>query len=174
MASTQVKLSPYNNAKITFNGLQEISDFTATGAEASLAVTTNSDTDKEYIIYVSNKSATQGILVRLNNDSGANYGYQAVDNNAGTITGIQNTSSTSMPQITNTTTDYFMFLQAPTSFQKMAIFQYARWSSGTTITQQGQVGFIYNSTANITSLNFISASGNFASGTRIIVYVRRA
>lgn len=170
MATTEVKLNPTNYAKISFPGWQLVSSFTSAGAESSLAVTVAGDTDKEYWVYVSNKASSNSIFVRLNNDSGTNYGYQYVDNNAGTITASRGTLS----GLWTANTEFFMFLQCPTSLLKEATIQYFKYSTGTTISFSGSLNAVYNSTSNITSINFVSASGNFTSGTRITVYARRA
>ena len=165
------KLNPVGTAKLNFPGFQEILDFTSAGSESSVSVTVDGDTDKEYKIVYRSAGSDQTVL-RLNNDSTANiYGRQYILNDAGISAGRSTDSGFSMSWTTGLLT---FSLLTPTSFIKTLFFDFNRWSSGTTISFFGLQGWSYNSTSNITSLNFLTTSGNFTSGTRITVYARRS
>jgi hypothetical protein len=165
------KLNPLG--KINFPGFQEILDFTSAGSESSTSVTVDGDTDKEYICVV--RSLTAGdILMRLNNDStSGKYGRQYIYNNAGTISAGRATATewgispawVGMAVIN---------LLTPTGFLKTCFRSYLDYTSGTTISHTFQDGYVFNSTSNVTSLDFLAGSGNFTSGTRIVVYARRS
>lgn len=167
------KLNPYNGAKISFPGFQEILDFTSAGSESSVSVTVDGDTDKEYLIYTRNLNSGAKIGFRFNSDSGNNYGYQFLNNSSGTITANRSYDS-GTSAITNTLGEQLWRVLTPTGFIKTMFSESCVYSSGTTISQMTFVGWSWNSTANVTSIDFFSASGNFGTGTRICVYARRA
>ena len=166
------KLNPQPTARLNFPGFQEILDFTSAGSESSVSVTVDGDTDKEYKIIIRNLTSQQ-IYIRPNNDSGAtNYGYQYLLNNAGTITAARNVTTSIFPTGT-LSEDTYTFL-TPTGFLKTAFNDRNGYTSGTTIGLFLVAGSVWNSTSNVTSLDFVSASGNFTTGTRITVYARRS
>jgi hypothetical protein len=158
--------------KLNFPGFQEILDFTSAGSESSVSVTVDGDTDKEYKIVVRNTTA-QVIALLLNNDNtAAHYGFQYLDNTAGSVTAARTTAALIY-------TAYALglcnvSLLTPTGFLKTAFTSQGIYTSGTTINQYNMFGQVWNSTANVTSLDFSPASGNFTSGTRITVYARRS
>lgn len=144
-----------------------------TDVYSSVSVTVDGDTDKEYKILINNPSTGAQINLRLNSDSGTNYGYQYLLNNAGSISAARS-SSTNMiycPATTKTLTVYTLL--TPSGMVKTGFEEHGWWSSGTTISVNYYYGFVWNSTANVTTLAFSANSGNFASGTRITVYARR-
>lgn len=163
------KINP--QGKISFPGFQEIGDFTATGSEASWSLAVDGDTDKEYRIIV-RSIGDQYIQLRLNNDSGGNYGRQTLINDGGTIEANRAGGQT----------EFFICVRGlaeaslltPTGFIKTFFCQDQYYTSGTTIRWCQMAGRSYNSTSNITSLNFLNSTGNFTSGTRITVYARRS
>ncbi len=165
------KLNPL--AKINFPGFQEILDFTATGSESSVSVTVDGDTDKEYIVDIRNTDASNYVYFRLNADSGANYGYHYIANVGGTISAARATGQT-----------FFMFsaplenaqlkVLSPSGLIKTCFELNGRYSSGTTMARCQLFGHCYNSTSNITSLDFSSDATEWTAGTRIYVGVRRA
>jgi hypothetical protein len=166
----QVKLNPLG--KINFPGFQEILDFTSAGSEASVSVTVDGDTDKEYRIVVSNVGS-QNLWLRLNNDSTADiYGRQYIYNNAGTITAARGTLNYLFISYNSGYGE--ASLLTPSGLIKTMYKTTHLYSSGTTVGGTIIDGFSYNSTSNITSLDFLMASGNFTSGTRITVYARRS
>jgi hypothetical protein len=139
-----------------------------------VSVAVDGDTDKEYKIVVRNLNTSQALVLLLNNDSTANnYGQQYILNNAGTISAARSTNEGRIAFYrlgsVQTTT-----LLTPTGFIKTAFNEDGQSTSGTTVSLFMVRGYSYNSTNNITSLNFVSASGNFTSGTRITVYARRS
>lgn len=169
---TNVKLSPNNNAKISGPFMQEIADTTFDGTTSTLAVTVASDTDLEYQIFINNIPGAQDILVRLNNDNGSNYFLQDMINNAGTITAAQSTAT----EVRMGSGNGFghLIVTCPSGMVKQGILMLGCRTSGTTINYARATSFTWNNSAQVTSLNFISNSGNFASGSRVIVYARRA
>ncbi len=169
----QVKLNPINNARISFPGFQEIADFTFTGAQSSLAVPVNGDTDLEYKIMIFYNDTAQDMYMRLNNDSGANYGSQLLRNNNGTITASRSTADSSFAFTLATSTNASLAqidLLTPAGFVKTMSYQ-SDVQSSLLIDLNG---FVYNSTSNITSLNFGTNASFFTAGTRIAVYARRS
>jgi hypothetical protein len=168
----QSKLNPQTSAKINFPGFQEILDFTSAGSESSTSVTVDGDTDKEYKIICRNLSTTS-IHVRLNNDSGNNYGFQYLDNTSGSISAARSTANNYGGYLySNGLTE--MSVLTPSSCIKTMFVSNGVWSSGTTINEYLTWGFSWNSTSNVTSINFVPITGNFTSGTRITVYARRS
>lgn len=164
------KLNP--QGKLNFPGFQEILDFTSAGSESSVSVTVDGDTDKEYKILVRSTDSADIVRMALNNDTtAANYGRQYIYNNSGTITAARDTS---VPLLGNKLANSETSLLTPSGFIKTLFNNPLVYSTGTTIQEYFLAGQSYNSTANITSLNFYMSSGNFTSGTRISVFARRA
>jgi hypothetical protein len=165
------KLNPVGSAKINFPGFQEILDFTSAGSESSVSVAVDGDTDKEYKIVISTAADTNGVILKLNN-AATNYGYQRIANFEGTIAALRDTTQTNMiissyKGISEST------LLTPTGFPKTLMASFGGILSGTTVRYCNIYGHTYNSTSNVTSLDFSCSSGNFTSGTRICVYARR-
>jgi hypothetical protein len=158
--------------KLNFPGFQEILDFTSAGSESSVSVTVDGDTDKEYKIFIRNLSSSAQMSLYLNNDKTTAYGYQYLLNNAGSISAYRGASTTifqiSFLGINEAT------LLTPQGFIKTCFFMNGQYSSGTTMVISYINGRSYNSTSNITSLNFESDTGNFTAGTCITVYARRS
>ena len=156
-------------AGVAFPDFDKILDFTSAGSEASVSVDVSNDLEYKVLCY--NKITNQVINFQFNTDTGDNYGYQYLLNNAGTISAGRNASN------------YFMRTQykgwsevtaiAPEGFIKTSFNYGGRWSSGTTVEYFILWGHSWNNTANISSIQATPATGNFASGTRIIVYRRR-
>lgn len=168
----KAKLNPQGTARVNYPGFQEILDFISTGVESSTSVSVNGDTDLEYIIEVFNPSATVYQILRLNSDSGSNYGHQYLRNVSGTVS-CARAVDTALISGGNYTIDRIQLI-APSGLIKTAYSTYMTYSSGTNIANVFSFGNVWNSTANVTSLNFSASSGNFVSGTRITVYARRS
>ena len=164
------KLRPYGD--INFPGFQSICEFVASGAETSKTVSVDGDTDKEYIIYVRNLSTANDILVRLNADSGANYGYQYFRNLDGTITAARSTTATTLFAV-DVKDSIFVHLLTPVGFNKTGFFMRNRLDTGNDVDMELVVGCVYNNTANITSINFSMSSGYFSAGSSIFVFAGR-
>jgi len=173
----QAKLNPQfvaatTKGKLNFPGFQEIFDFTAAGGEASTSVTVDGDTDKEYLIYCRDIEADY-VSLRLNNDSTANvYGRQYLLNDGGAINAARGTAN--QMYICEPYGESFMSLLTPTGFLKTVSSACYNITSGTTVDEVFHQVWSYNSTSNITSLDFLMESGNFTAGTRIMVYARRS
>lgn len=165
------KLNPYNNAKISFPGFQEILDFTSAGSESSVSVAVNGDVDKEYKIVVRGLHTSGNITLRLNNDSTADkYGRQYLINQGGTISSGR---STATGMIVGAALGLNVIsLLTPTGFIKTAFLEDNTYTSGTTMANIIRTGWSFNSTANVTSIDFIFSL--FTTGTRICVYARRS
>ena len=162
------KLQP--KSTVEFDGYQELMNWTSAGSESSVSLTVDGDTDMEYVIEARNLTA-QNMNLRLNNAS-SNYGRQALCNVGGTISALRQTLTyilgcyaISLNRIIISTINGFP------KFTNMIPHVY---TSGTTISDFYLIGDVYNSTNNITSLNFICNSGNFTAGTNIRVLGRRA
>lgn len=169
----QAKLNPTGSSRISFPGFQEVLDFTSAGSESSVSVAVNGDTDLEYIILIRNLNSSQGINVLLNNDSGATaYGYQHLINSAGTVSAARGTAAAMF--IAGTLSIMEARLSTPSGFIKTGVNTQGVYGSGTTVNVHQIVGRSYNSTSNITSIDAVSASGNFTAGTQVAVYARRA
>jgi hypothetical protein len=162
-------------ATINFPGFQEILDFTSVGSESTVSVTVDGDTDKEYIICVFNLSGDT-IDMKLNNDGGAVYGRQGLDNAGGSISAFRNTGQTTGLRVVGATKGLGICrLLTPSSLVKVLWMQSMNTTSGTTVYDALLMPCVYNSTSNITSLYFyLTGGGNFTAGTRITVYARRA
>lgn len=169
--TTQVKLNPVGTAKINFPGFQKIADFTSTGSESTFNVTVDSDVDKEYHIYCRDFDATDLIYLRLNGDSGNNYGAQYIDLTS-SVTSARGVNSYLFN--CNTLGIFHGILLTPTGLIKTMFQSHSTYASGTTISSIDFYGRSWNNTAKVTSLNFLSAAGNWAAGTRIVVYARRS
>lgn len=155
-----------------FPDFDKILDFTSDGSEASVSVAVNGDTDKEYKIVARNLSTTNTVVPTLNGDSTAgHYGYQYILNNGGVITAARGTDAALA--VTNALSECEYSLLTPSGFIKTCFIEKNLYTSGTTMGLKIELGYSYNSTSNITTIGFASSSGNFTSGTRIIVYKRR-
>jgi hypothetical protein len=156
---------------LAFPDFDKILDFTSAGSESSTSVNVNGDTDLEYKIIANNLDADY-YTVRLNDDTTlANYGGQYLINSAGTISAWRGTTGYILPVNALTLTDATIL--TPAGFTKTCFRIENRYTSGTTIGLSGEWGLVWNSTANVTKISFVMSSGNFTSGTRIIVYRRR-
>lgn len=163
-------LAPQGTAKLNFPGFQEILDFTATGSEASKSVTVDGDTDKEYIVYVRNLGVNE-INITLNGAT-TDYGRQYIVNNAGSVTAARNT--TAWIAYVHGIGEVIGTLSTPKGLQKLWTSSHNAYTSGTTVGVSMLFHMTYNSTANVTSIDFASSAGNMASGSRITVYARRS
>ena len=170
---TKLNPSGMGDCEINFPGFQEILDFTSDGSEASVSVTVDGDTDKEYKIVGRNTSASVTVLGRCNSDAGNNYGYQYLFNDNGSISAARAALSYvyRLPPIQGIST---FSLLTPTGFIKTGTLQEAYSVSGTSILYFASYGFVWNNTANVTLLTFAPITGNFEAGTRIAVYCRRS
>lgn len=157
-------------AKVKFPGMQKIVDFVSDNTVSSLNVTVDGDTDKEYIIYVKDAGTTTGIYQRLNGDS-VNYGRQTILDTAGSITASRNTTNTiGFPLPYSGSMTHLFCLPDIVLGQQI----HNDWTSGTTIGTFKYDSMSFNSTANVVTISFNAYSGNFATGTRIIIYARRS
>lgn len=164
------KLNPAGTAAVNFPGFQIIDDWTSAGGEASHSVAVNSDTDKEYKIYIRNTN-TNGMYVQPNNDT-SNGGFQYHQNNAGTVTAAKGTQG-GIVTINALSVNVIDF-SAPTGLSKMASYQDPLYGTGTTVTQSKTWTTVWNVTDNITTIRFIPTTGNHVAGTQIIVFARRS
>lgn len=172
---TQAKLNPtgaVGATRISFPGYQKIAD-SALNGESTLSVTVAS-TDLDIIVYVFNSTTSQ-IRLRLNNDTGSNYGYQYLENASGAVTAGRGTNSYMWASLaaSNKTLSIIQIL-APSGFNRAVHMTQVSWSSGTTMADCAAVPHVWNSTANLSTLDFYPSTGTFASGTRITVYARRS
>lgn len=140
---------------------------------SSVSLTVDGDTDMEYVIECRNLDADDKIGLRLNNDSTAGiYGYQYLLNSAGTITAARGTEA--IMYITDDSGRCSLTISNIDGFTKLILNNRSGYTSGTTIPTLILLGRVYNSTSNITSLDFLSESGNFTAGTNIRVLGRKS
>jgi hypothetical protein len=156
-----------------------------TSASSGLTFTgLNGDRDVVYYMSASIKngsSSTMQTLVRLNGDTGTNYGYQYTDANSTTLSAGRATLNSSMyPQAggnaINTVEQFNFFLFAKSGFPRKMISQYEVGTSGTTVTSCGMACNAWtNTSGNITSLTILDAYAgtNFAPGTMFELYALR-
>jgi hypothetical protein len=165
-----------NAGKESFPGFQRIGDFTSAGTESSYSLAVNGDTDKEYMINFFNANPSNFLYFRLNNDSGGtSYGYQYLFNGSGSVSAARGVSSflnTSQYLSESTYRLLTPMGMVKTCYNSVGSYN-SGTSSGTTLHRYAATGSVWDSTANVTSLNFSLDSGNFTAGTRITVYVRR-
>lgn len=161
---------PQPQGEVEFYGYKELMNWTSAGSESSVSLTVDGDTDMEYVIETRNLTG-QYILLRLNNAS-SNYGRQFIANTAGTITAARQT----LTYILGCYALSFnrIIISTINGFPKFITQANQIYTSGTTISNFHLIGDVYNSTDNITSLDFICNSGNFTAGTNIRVLSRRA
>lgn len=148
----------------------KILDFTSAGSESSVSVTVADNL--EYKIIARNLDTADAINMLVNSDT-STMGYQRITNAAGTVAAARDTSEAIIllcPAlgISDTT------LVAPSGYISTIVSKQTTYTSGTTIGLYAMYGYCYDGTAALTRLDFSSASGNFTSGTRIIVYARKA
>lgn len=169
----RAKLNPVKADIFKFHGLLEILDFTSAGSESSVSATVDGDADREYVMLIRNLDAADAVNLLLNGDT-STYGFQSMTNTAATMAAARDTSEATIilcPALSITEA----FLATPTGLQKtLNSYQGTYSSSGTTIANFNIYAYAYDGTANITSLDFSSASGNFTAGTRITVYKRKS
>lgn len=156
-------------ARWTSNFTPPTSEYTDSYATYNLAV--DGDTDKEFVIDLFNTNASQYIRMRLNNST-TNNGFQYILNSAGTISANRGTPAYIYGS--QYVGESNIVLLTPTGYSKTLQDITCEYSSGTTVSKIIVSGWVYNSTANITSIDFDMSSGNFTAGTRIYVGVRRS
>jgi hypothetical protein len=162
------KLNPVGSAKVNFPGFQEILDFTSAGSEASKSVTVIDDL--EYHVDILNLSTTQPINITLN--TGFSYGQQYLQDVSSTISAARSTASTIM--VCAALSFVSGKIISPASFPKTSIQQSSTYSSGTNVLTYKMDGMTATSTASTTSIVATPASGNFASGSRVVITARRS
>jgi hypothetical protein len=168
------KLNPTGSARVNFPGFQEILDFTSAGGEASVSVTVDGDTDKEYKILIRSFEPGGYLIYRFNADTGANYGRQYLFNNGGTISAARGTGEAKMYCSVGFLTFSEILLSTPSGLVKTHYQICGKYTSGNTVNQSYLDGNVWNSTAKPTSITFSRDTDNFTAGTRITVYARRS
>jgi hypothetical protein len=136
--------------------------------------------NRQVLYYVSAmcKSAVAGggCYLRVNNDSGANYGWQLINAQNTTINALRFTNRTALDGTYSGTAlgSYFdaeFLLFAPTGFVRPCISKAIVGVSGTTVSDIITSGVDWNNTAdNITRLDAINQSGNFDTGSQFDLY----
>jgi hypothetical protein len=134
------------------------------------------DVDEEYFIeWVAEfVSATGAMRIRLNNDSGANYGYQFVRGSSSTISSGRNTARTQLDYDGATVgalTEGKVTLYAKSGNERTLVGHSTATITGTTVTDLNAWGHVWSNTAtNITSIVFLTTAGSFTTGTRIVIW----
>lgn len=167
---TLIGIEGGGGAATPFPDFDKILDFTSDGSDSSVSVSVDGDTDKEYKVLIRSTDADH-VWIRLNSDTGTNYGFEYLDNTSGSLAA----ANTALSSWYVTLADGIgqVTLLTPTGLTKTGFQNLGQRSTGTTVIEYRSSGFSYNSTSNITAINFLMSSGNFASGTRIIVYARK-
>lgn len=109
--------------------------------------------------------------VRLNNDSGSNYGQQAVYGSGSTAAGLRSTTLTALTGTNLNAGDVSLFdmlIHAKSGYNRTCISSQASRVTGTTIDVVRQMGQVWNNSAdNITSIVLSSANSNIGVGSYI-------
>jgi len=119
------------------------------------------------------KDGTNGALqLRFNGDSGANYASQLVAASASSPSGSRSTGATVFAPLSgvmaaNTPTFVTLDIQKPQASDPARITNEGAW--GSDITYVAKVGEWNNTADLISSITILSAAGNFAAGTRIVL-----
>jgi len=154
---------------------------TANGTGSSGTITFSSilqDYEHLQIRYTAKNSSTAvDINVRMNGATGSVYARHSLLGNGSTASSTAVTSQTSIPMVDSMASSTTTGL---TSAGVIDILDYKNTSKNTTLRAlYGQTGNInrvfltsglYNATTAVTSLDFITASGNFATVTRFSLY----
>jgi hypothetical protein len=151
-----------------------------TGPVSSLSTGSilNGDEDGWYTIIIRHISggADDWCMMRLNNDSGANYGFLGIQGVSTAVNSIANTGRTFLyPGGGSTSTNESVFsvvkLYAKSGSVRLVNTLGATKIAGTSVDQITTMGQVWNNTAdNITSITFLSINPNcLAVGTRIII-----
>jgi len=147
-------------------------------AATTITVTVDGNVDEEYIViarHINGYSGTAGLYLRLNNDSGSNYGTQLMKGQSSTASASRSTSDTSIMLGYGTASNRISFgefhIHAESGFVRTITGQLMFDTTGTTIDTSQSSGCVWNNTANnLTSLVFFSDQANgIGVGSRIIV-----
>jgi hypothetical protein len=120
-------------------------------------------------------NGTSNYGLRLNNDSGNNYGYQLIDGNENTIVAARDTSEAQMDIGSTSTQNYLSYIDvllfAKSGYLRTAIASSIHSISGTTIASLGLFGNVWTNTANeITSIVFLAdQTDGLGIGTEIVL-----
>lgn len=158
--------------------------YSNTLSEATNSVTIsnlNGNVDKEYKLIIRVVSGYNGaitFLLRLNNDSNNNYGYQSLAGEKTVIAASRNTSQSGISIANVGATNNLSFsetiLYAKSGYIRTAIVKYGYKIASTTVTGLVVLGQSWNNTAdNITSLVIYNSNANsLGIGTVIELYKR--
>src|SRR5712671_6075559 len=152
------------------------------GGQALISITPISQAYVDLWLYVigrTDNAANQPMLVRFNNDSGANYDYQQGDVNGGLLNALEGFAQTAAAlgnlvgaAASDTTAPSIYSIQIPfdtgTTFQKTARGSGCRKiGTASTNLKLSNQAIWWRSTAAITRLDLFPAAGNFVQGSRI-------
>ena len=156
---------------VAFPDFNKILDFTSVGGESSVDVNVDGDTDKEYKMVIRSTSTSASVLININSASTSIYGRQYLYNVSGSLSATRDTTNFTALLLLS---EGDGTLLTPTGFQKTIFFSSGKRISGTTMAEYYTYCGTWNTTSNVTSINFTMASPeNFVTGTRIIVYARK-
>jgi len=161
--------------KLQAGVMQTIYETTLTEAATSITISgLDGDTDILYELecrFVNGYAGGVDYLARLNNDSGANYGYQYL-NGADTVIGVARSVNTGLFVGYISAIDKINFMEkiiyAKSGYVRTAITKVARNITGTTIDQIQILGESWNNTSdNITSIVLVGNTNCLGIGTYI-------
>jgi len=162
---------------------KKIYDYELTSAATSLTVSgLNGNVDGIYMIeyrVVNGYAGSTGMHIRINNDSGANYGWQFILGNSTTASANRYTSNTAGLWMldfhgANRIGYARTLLFAKSGYRRSAITESAYDIYGTTVENIVLVGQVWdNTSSNITSLVFYALDTNgLGAGTHITIFKR--
>ncbi len=175
------KLYPQTSPK--WDGWEEIYEHTVVGsAETSITISNLSgNTDEVYMLDVVGRNSYAGscnIYVRPNNDTGNNYGYQALVGEDNVASASRNTSFSAFLlagyEAVDNLAHTVMILYAKAGLNRTAIVDRAQGIATTTVANISEMGEVWNNSADeITSLVIVaSQTGGLGVGSHISLYRR--
>lgn len=154
-----------------------IDDYVSTSAITIFGL--EGDTDEQYMLdtnIVNSYSGTNAFGMRINGDSGNNYGYQYLLGSDSAITAGRNLGEyigIGFCDAVDKSTSGKLLLHAKSGYVRTLLSSDSGTISGTTVTAIYSYGRSWNNTVDeITSINIFGVSGNMAVGSTISLYRR--
>ena len=148
---------------------------TIAGADATTLLSITSglagDTDIIYMIRVRGINAlvttAESVILRFNNDSGANYGHQQLGAASSTVTGARSTGQTGIPlcylgAVAGQMGSAFVWVHAKSGFIREVFIQtFGQTAPGTTVVEMITRAAVWNNTADqITRIDILADNAN--------------
>jgi len=162
--------------------VKELAKWTASFTPPNAPYYGGGDEDEEYKIVTRFVSAANSnyIVMRPNNDSGANYGEQVLTGNGASISAARDTARTYIGLLTSgafvigESGHSELVLYAKSGYVRTSLLSATERISGTTVTYITLAGADWNNTIdNIRSLTVFGASGGLGVGSSIEIYRKK-